>query len=68
MIIVESSSRIFRFEVNGPNEIPAAAEFQKYVNACECDITKTQDWVTVSIAKKREDIERKFAVQILHLL
>ena len=68
MIIVESSSRIFRFEVIGPNEIPAAVEFQRFVDACECDITKAQDWVTTSIAKRREEIERKFAVQILCLI
>ena len=67
MKIVESSSRTFRFEVIGTNELPAAAEFQRLVNACECDITRSQDWVTISIAKRREEIERKYAVQILCL-
>ncbi len=65
MKTVESSSRVFRFEVIGPNEKPAAAELQKYINSCERDITRSQDWVTINIAKKREEIERKFAVQIL---
>ena len=53
MIVHKSLSATYCFEVVVPDETPAAAELQRFVDACERDCTKSPDWMVVIIVMKK---------------
>lgn len=64
MVIVETGLGPYHYEVIGPNEKQAAAEFQKFINFCERDVFTRGDWISQDIAEKRQELEAKYAVEI----